>query len=197
MIRPAFPTVSGRSVRLHVPDARDVVLLHRQLGRMGVGVVDEGAPDAMILDIDREPSRDVPCADGTATPVIALVGTETPSRLRWMLDLEPAAVLVKPLRSTGLYTALVMALHAGERRRATLRRIEGLEARIRCRHIVVGAVVAMMTQHAMSETEAFAFLRRRAMARRMTIEALSAEIAAPNGTARHRLESRKASPTGS
>jgi two-component system, response regulator PdtaR len=183
MTRSPFPAVSGRCVRLRVPDPRDAALLHRQLGRMGVRVVDEGAPDATILDIDGEPGLHPPCTDLVAAPVIALVGTETPSRLRWMLDREPAALLVKPLRSTGLYAALVMALHAGERRRETLRRIEGLEARIRCRRVVVGAVVATMAQHAMSEAEAFALLRRRAMARRITIEALSTEIAA-SGAAR-------------
>jgi two-component system, response regulator PdtaR len=37
--------------------------------------------------------------------VIALLGTETPSRLKLVLDLDPASFLIKSLRSAGIYAA--------------------------------------------------------------------------------------------
>jgi hypothetical protein len=37
--------------------------------------------------------------------VIALLGTETPSRLKLVLDPDPASFLIKPLRSAGIYAA--------------------------------------------------------------------------------------------
>lgn len=180
MTRPAVPTVRGCRVRLLVGDERDAVLLHRQLLRMGAQLVESGEADVVIVDIDRDPVADTGPAEAErlcGAPVVALVGTETPSRLRGMLDHDPAAFLVKPLRSTGLYTALVLALHTGQRRRDAKGRIAHLEDRIRSRRLVVGAVIGMMNRHAMSEAEAFAFLRRRAMTRRMTIEEISAEMA--------------------
>ncbi|SFU42876.1 Two-component response regulator, AmiR/NasT family, consists of REC and RNA-binding antiterminator (ANTAR) domains [Methylobacterium sp. 174MFSha1.1] len=182
MSRPAVPTVRGCRVRLLVGDERDAVLLHRQLLRMGARLVESGEADVAIVDIDRDPGQVAEAGPAGLdrrcdAPVVALVGTETPSRLRGMLDRDPAAFLVKPLRSTGLYTALVLALHTGQRRRQTDERIAQLEDRIRSRRVVVGAVIGMMNRHAMSEAEAFAFLRRRAMTRRMTIEEISAEMA--------------------
>jgi AmiR/NasT family two-component response regulator len=48
------------------------------------------------------------------SPVIALLGTETPTRLKLVFDLDPASFLVKPLRS-GIYAALVMAFERSER----------------------------------------------------------------------------------
>ena len=62
------------------------------------------------MDADSIPIRSDPApAWKVNAPIIALIGTGTPSRLKWLLDLQPASFLVKPLRSAGLYTALVVA----------------------------------------------------------------------------------------
>ena len=66
-----------------------------------------------MLDADAIPIKsDWPGMWKSGAPIIALIGTETPSRLKWLLELQPASFLVKPLRSAGLYTALVVAFDA-------------------------------------------------------------------------------------
>jgi AmiR/NasT family two-component response regulator len=114
-------------------------------------------------------------------PVIALIGTETPSRLKWLLDLQPASFLIKPLRSAGLYTALVVAFDLTQRRSEEAAIIEKLEDRVRSRRIVFAAVLQLMRSHALSEDDAFALIRQTAMRHRTTIEQLSADIIALGG----------------
>ena len=97
-------------------------------------------------------SDPIPPRPGPSTsPIIALIGTETPSRLKWLLDLQPASFLIKPLRSAGLYTALVVAFDAAQRRIEEAAHVAKLEDRIRSRRVVFAAVLQVMRAHALSE----------------------------------------------
>jgi AmiR/NasT family two-component response regulator len=171
-------------------DERDVAMVRRQLHRLGMAVAEHdpaAAPpqqdvDVVVMDVDTIPIKsDLAAAWKLGAPIIALIGTETPSRLKWLLDLRPASFLVKPLRSAGLYTALVVAFETAQRRIDEAAHIERLEDRIRSRRIVFAAVLQIMRGHGMSETEAFALIRQTAMRHRTTIEQLSAEIVADGG----------------
>ena len=105
-----------------------------------------------MLDADSIPIKsDAASAWKVNAPIIALIGTETPSRLKWLLDLQPASFLVKPLRSAGLYTALVVAFDTAQRRLEDAAHIERLEDRIRSRRVVFAAVLQIMRSHALSE----------------------------------------------
>jgi len=100
-------------------DEREISIVRRQLNRLGMSVaetdpermVDSKVPvDVIVLDADSIPIKsDAVPALKLNVPAIALIGTETPSRLKWLLDLRPASFLIKPLRSAGVYTALVVA----------------------------------------------------------------------------------------
>ena len=111
----------------------------------------------------------------------SLIGTETPSRLKWLLDLQPASFLIKPLHSAGLYTALVVAFDSAQRRIDETAHLERLEDRIRSRRVVFAAVLQIMRAHDLSESDAFRLIRQTAMRHRTTIEQLSAEIIAAGG----------------
>jgi AmiR/NasT family two-component response regulator len=178
-------TVRGRRALTLVRDAREMAVVRRQLERLGMIVVEpdpglSGSPgepvDLVILDADALSVDQRPSPPMTA-PVIVLVGTETPSRLKFLLEMEPASFLVKPLRSAGLYTAIVFALDRAQKEGQTARRIERLEERVRARRIVLAAIIEIMRRHALSEGDAFALIRRAAMVQRTTVERLSAEIA--------------------
>jgi AmiR/NasT family two-component response regulator len=135
-----------------------------------------------VLDADSSPIKsDLATVWKVDAPIIALIGTETPSRLKWLLDLKPASFLIKPLRSAGLYTALVVAFDSAQRRIDEAARIERLEDRIRCRRVVFAAILQVMRTHDRSESEAFTLIRQTAMRHRTTIEQLSAEIVAVGG----------------
>src|SRR5437660_11618222 len=98
--------------------------------------------DVVLMDADTLPIKsDQAMAWKGNVPVIALIGTETPSRLKWLLDLRPASFLVKPLRSAGLYTALVVAFDSAQRKIDEAAHIEKLEDRIRSRRLVFAAVL--------------------------------------------------------
>jgi AmiR/NasT family two-component response regulator len=171
-----------------VRDERETSIIRRQLQRLGMTVEEgdpaaplppQGAADVVILDADLVPIKSDPAAIRDAgAPLIVLVGTETPSRLKWLLELEAASFLVKPLRSAGLYTALVVAFDQAQRRSDTARRIERLEERVRSRRIVLAAVLQTMRLHGLDEPGAFALIRRTAMQYRTTIEQLCADIVA-------------------
>jgi AmiR/NasT family two-component response regulator len=122
-------------------------------------------------------------------PLIALVGSEAPSRLEWILSLNISAFLIKPVRSVGVLTALAVASREFQLRKALRARIERLEERLQGRRFVVSAQLALMRDHGLSEADAFARLRRLAMEGRTTIEAISIGITArsTDGGARRAL----------
>lgn len=199
MTRSSPFSVRGRRALLLMRDEREIAMLRRQLGRLGMTVLEtdpgevtsaEGPPiDVIVLDADSIPIKGGAAATPTIhAPIVALIGTETPSRLKWLLDLQPASFLVKPLRSSGIYTALVVAFDAAQRRSDEAAHIERLEDRIRSRRVVFAAVLHLMRSHALCEEDAFALIRQTAMRHRTTIEQLSAEIVAlggmPNRTSR-------------
>jgi len=198
MTKPSPFAVRGRRALMIMKDERDIALLRRQFDRLGMSVI-EAEParlqppaesvDVIVLDADSIPIKsDYALSWKANSPTIALIGTETPSRLKWLLDLQPASFLVKPLRSAGLYTALVVAFDCAQRRLEEASHLERLEDRIRSRRIVVAAVLQLIRAHALSEEDAFTLIRQTAMRYRTTIEQLSAEIIAvggmPNRTSR-------------
>jgi AmiR/NasT family two-component response regulator len=181
-------SVRGRRALAVVRDERDLSVLTRQLDRLGMTIVncelDNPMPpsdgfDVVLVDSDIIPAKmDWRRLAASRIPLIALVGTETPSRLKGLLELEPSCFLVKPLRSAGLYSALVLAFDQARRRDDASRRLERLEAQVRARRVVLAALLRIMRSRDLSEPEAFAWIRRSAMEQRTTIEGLSARIMA-------------------
>lgn len=198
MTRPSPFSVRGRRALIMMRDDREISIVRRQLSRLGMTVTeaDPAQPpaadepiDVIVLDADSVPIKsEAAAAWKISAPVIALIGTETPSRLKWLLELQPASFLIKPLRSAGLYTALVVAFDTAQRRIEDAAHVGKLEDRIRSRRIVFAAVLQIMRGQALSEDEAFALIRQTAMRHRTTIEHLSAEILTlgglPNRTSR-------------
>jgi AmiR/NasT family two-component response regulator len=191
MTRPSPFSLRGRRALMVMRDEREISIVRRQLSRLGMTISEHDpaeppplnqAADVILMDADSIPikSDHATLWKGNA-PIIALIGTETPSRLKWLLDLRPASFLIKPLRSAGLYTALVVAFDSAQRRGDEAAHIEKLEDRVRSRRVVFAAVLQIMRGLDMSETDAFTLIRQTAMRHRTTIEVLSAEIIAAGG----------------
>jgi AmiR/NasT family two-component response regulator len=174
-----------------IKDEREISTVRRQLDRLGMTIREcdsvasippSDAADIVILDGDFLPIRsDLINVWKTDIPIIALIGTETPSRLKWVLELEPASFLIKPLRSAGLYTALAVAFDRAQKRSEIAKQIERLEDRVRSRRIVFAAVLQVMRRYDLGEPEAFSLIRRAAMQYRTTVERLSADIVTTGG----------------
>ncbi|WP_027581055.1 ANTAR domain-containing protein [Bradyrhizobium sp. Ai1a-2] len=186
MSKPSSFSLRGRKALVAIKDERDLSIVRRQFERLGLDVLTweqgsalAGQADVMLID-----DEFLPLASPTRRallgqcPVIALLGTETPSRLKLVLELDPASFLVKPLRSAGIYAALVMAFERTERTNELKQQVLKLEERLRSRRLVLAAVLQVMHTHSVAEPAAFALIRRAAMEQRKTIEQMSAEIAA-------------------
>jgi AmiR/NasT family two-component response regulator len=186
MTRQSPLSVRGRHALTLIRDEREIAIVRRQLDRLGMSITEcdphepmapIAAIDVVILDGDLVPAQsDSVTFWRTDVPIIALIGTETPSRLKLLLELEPASFLIKPLRSAGLYTALVVAFDRAQKRSDVAKHIERLEERVRSRRIVLAAVLQVMRRYDLREPEAFSLIRRTAMQYRTTIEQLSADI---------------------
>ena len=191
MTRQSPLSVRGRRALTLIKDEREISIVRRQLDRLGmtmtecdpVGPISPGdGADVVILDGDLLPIRFDPAAVWkTDMPIVALVGTETTSRLKWLLELEPASFLIKPLRSAGLYTALAVAFDRVQKRGEIAKHIERLEDRVRSRRVVFTAVLQVMRRYDLREPDAFSLIRRTAMQYRTTVEQLSADIVATGG----------------
>ncbi|WP_420970618.1 ANTAR domain-containing response regulator [Bradyrhizobium sp. B120] len=189
MSKPSSFSLRGRKALVAIKDERDATIVRRQFERLGIDIVTwdgvakiDCRPDVTLIDDEFLPlAAPAQRAALGRSPVIALLGTETPSRLKLVLDLDPASFLVKPLRSAGIYAALVLAFERSERTNELKQQVLKLEQRLRSRRVVLAAVLQVMHTHALAEPAAFALIRRAAMEQRKTIEELSAEITA-NGS---------------
>jgi response regulator NasT len=85
---------------------------------------------------------------------------------------------MKPIRSTGIYASLAIATHQFATVEAMRRKLASADERLRSRRLLFSATLQIMKQAQVDETEAFRILRRTAMSRRETIEAVSAGVVA-------------------
>lgn len=185
-MRSRLPNFRGqRCLVLHRRDNNTDVLV-RKLENLGLivelrwpaeGVTAEGY-DVMFFDADL--GYDAIFAwspEPPPIPIIAMMGSEAPGRIEWMLSQAPAAYLIKPIGSTGVFSALAIAFHTFETQRGLKEAIADLSGRVQSRAIVFKAILALMERFGIDEDEAYRLLRRESMNRRTTVEALSELVA--------------------
>jgi AmiR/NasT family two-component response regulator len=126
--------------------------------------------DYAFFDVDRGHDAQFPWEPGQAPmPTVALIGSEAPGRIEWALAMGADAPMLKPVGGSGAYAALLLARAAFESRRALEGQAEALRARLGERQTVVRAVL-LLAATGLGEEAAYAELRRRATAGRVTIE---------------------------
>src|SRR6202047_4316765 len=113
MTRPSPFSVRGRRALMVMRDGREISIVRLQFSRLVMTNADhypaEAPPDenadVVVMDADSIPIKsDLATAWKAGAPIIALIGTETPRRLKWLLDLQPASFPGTPTRAAGLYT---------------------------------------------------------------------------------------------
>ena len=175
-----------QAVILHRPDpAMDKLI--RQLQLLGFLVDMHWQPlaadaqaDLILVDADQGWTGLLPWTtpESAPCPVVALLGSEAPSRIAWAYDHGAAAILAKPLNTSAVYPALVMALAVHEERQKVREQIAHLEERVRLRPLVLNAVKAIADQRKIGDDDAYALLRTSAMRQRQPIEAIAAAFLA-------------------
>lgn len=186
MTRRQSRSFRGLHALIEHPPGRDRTVLQTQLELLGLEVTvhDTAAPshdsaDILFFDADGEQAAESEEAQrDLGLPAVALIGSETPSRLQAMLARQPSAYLMKPIRPTGIYASLAIATHQYATLQAMRRKLASAEERLRSRRLLLAAMLQIMNQAQVGEAEAFRILRRAAMSRRQTVEAVSAQILA-------------------
>ena len=188
--RPRQNFSKARAVVFHRPDRnRDV--LAETLDRLGLQLdvldpTDEEAAasdvicraDVLFFDADLADIPRLPWAGTPEIPIIAVMGLEAPGRLHRALEMGASAMVHKPLRSSGIYSALFFAYNKHRQWFDMVERIRLLEVRHGARRFVQKAVLQLMEQNRCDDEEAFRLLRMQSMRERMTVEEFAVRVLA-------------------
>jgi AmiR/NasT family two-component response regulator len=192
----------GARALVTAPEDQNREVLVRTLERLGLYVTERdpaatdflaGLQDVVFVDAD----EDFTVLDSDI-PHIALIGMEAPSRLARVVRHRAAAVLMKPVRATGVFTALFLAFNNHAVRQRELIERENLSRRAEGRRVVVKAILKIMKDRDLTDDEAYREMRVASMARRVSIEEFAAEIVAAStssmrltGTAAHERKTKQ------
>lgn len=134
--------------------------------------------DFIFYDADTGHDEQFPWNAGQSPmPMIALIGSEVPGRLKWAMDMGAHAQLLKPVSDKGVYAALLVARSNFDQAKASSALIADLEHRLSARQTIVQAVMISMMK-GKTEAEAYDLLRQVAMAWQVTIETAAERIVA-------------------
>lgn len=185
------PTAESRqALILHRPHAT-VESIARQLTQIGMAAevfwpelpddLEASRYSVLFFDADMGHDAQFPWAAGEAPmPAIALIGSEAPGRIAWAIKRGADAHLLKPVAGGGIYSAVLIAREAFDRRQALRREVTDLKQRLAQRECVAAATAQLMASEGLSATEAYRSLRLKAMAERLPIEAMAARLLAGN-----------------
>ena len=192
MTRRLIQNFSGvRATILQAPDRNRAVLIET-LTKLGLKVspIDPAGAgnlrptlveraDIVFFDADIAEAPQLPSGVELApVPLVVIVGLETPSRLQRAFELGPSAVLHKPIRSSGIYSALFFAINEHSRRADVLERLKAMEGRRGARRFVHKALLQLMQEHGIDDEQAYSLLRKESMRQHLTIEELAIRMLA-------------------
>lgn len=169
--------VGRRAVVLH-PSQDICARVVRRLDTLGIEATshwpalapEDAGADMALIDLDRAHDEQLPWQAGAAPmPTIGLIGSESPGRLAWALRHGIDAFLPMTALSS-LYSALVLAQAAFERRQDAAAREAETARRAGLRSDVIEAVLAIMTERGVDHHVALKQLRAFAMVERLALE---------------------------
>lgn len=134
------------------PDACNIVFFDADLGH----------ESQFFWDVDNAPF-----------PMVALIGSEAPGRIAWAIRQGADAHLLKPVGSSGIYSAVMIASRAYAMRIALREKTEGLKARLDQRECLAQATAHLMASGSLSAQAAYRTLRLMAMSERLSIEKMA------------------------
>ncbi len=132
------------------------------------------AGDIVLLDGDLVLPASWPAPDGAdcppPCPVIGLIGSEAPSRLRALAQLGAKSFLSKPVHGSAIYSALFLAVNQFNLTSKMQAMLDDQHDRRRKRAYVLRAVVGLVQREALDGDAAYDRLRRAAMHARVSVE---------------------------
>jgi response regulator NasT len=150
-------------------------------GDEAVELVLEHQPDLAILDI-KMPGQDGLTAakqihDALSdTAVLILTAFSQRELVERAVEAGALAYLVKPFQKSDLVPAIEVALGRAAQMRALANEVSSLEETLETRKIVDRAKGRLMDEHSMKEAEAFRWIQKTAMSKRVTMRTVADQI---------------------
>jgi response regulator NasT len=146
-------------------------------GEQAVALATELSPDVVICDI-KMPKMDGITAAAQITgnrvaPVVMLTAFSQRDLVERARDAGAMAYLIKPFEKRDLLPAIEMAISRFAEITALEAEVSGLRERLEARKLIERAKGTLMTQHQLSEPEAFRWIQRAAMDNRTTMRAVA------------------------
>lgn len=189
-VRPVFvKDLRSLRVLLVQPNNSDGTALRSHLMRIGCHVEKIWPPpadypeeiDVVFVMVDRVVESELTFtwqADDPAAVLIAVIDYENPLSIDRLLRMRADTVIGLPIRPFGILTNLLVTVNNHRREQQLRARCALLQARLESCRTIEKAKLAMMLTDNRSEQEAYAKLRKMAMTRRTTVDAISEELLA-------------------
>jgi two-component system, response regulator PdtaR len=151
-------------------------------GEQAVEMADRLRPDLVILDVKMPKLDGIAAAEHIAgervAPVVILTAFSQRDLVERAREAGAMAYLVKPFQKKDLVPTIEMATSRFAEIVALEQEVDGLHERLEARKTVERAKGVLMTEHGMTEPEAFRWIQRTAMDRRTTMRAVADAVLA-------------------
>jgi AmiR/NasT family two-component response regulator len=151
-------------------------------GEQAVEMANRLRPDVVILDVKMPKMDGIAAAERIAgervAPVVILTAFSQRDLVERAREAGAMAYLVKPFQKKDLVPTIEMATSRFVEIVALEQEVGGLQERLEARKTVERAKGVLMTEHGMTEPEAFRWIQRAAMDRRTTMRAVAEAVLA-------------------
>lgn len=151
-------------------------------GQRAVELVEEHRPDLVVLDVK------MPVLDGISAaelitekrlaPVLMLTAFSQRELVERARDAGAMAYLVKPFQKSDLVPAIEMAISRYAEVRALEGEVADLQERFETRKVVDRAKGLLQAEHGFTEPEAFRWIQKQSMDRRLSMRAVAEAVVA-------------------
>ncbi len=149
-------------------------------GEQAVSLAFDLRPDLVILDVKMPKLDGIAAAERIAAeriaPVVILTAFSQRDLVERAREAGAMAYLVKPFGSTDLLPTIEMAVSRHAQIVGLEKEVGGLQEQLEARKVVDRAKGVLMTEHGMSEPEAFRWIQRTAMDRRTTMRTVAEAV---------------------
>jgi two-component system, response regulator PdtaR len=146
-------------------------------GEQAIALADELQPDLVICDVKMPKTDGIAAAAHIAgkriAPVVMLTAFSQRDLVERARDAGAMAYLVKPFHKRDLLPAIEMATSRFAEIRALEAEVTGLRERLAARKLIERAKGALMSEHGLTEPEAFRWIQRAAMDNRTSMRAVA------------------------
>jgi AmiR/NasT family two-component response regulator len=154
-------------------------------GEQAVALATELIPDLVICDVKMPKMDGITAAAQIASkriaPVVILTAFSQRDLIERARDAVAMSYLVKPFQKRDLFPAIEMATSRFAEIRALESEVTNLRERLEARKLIERAKGVLMSEHRMSEPEAFRWIQRAAMDNRTSMRAVAELVLSGGG----------------